>query len=467
MQKLGKRKAPAGQKQPDWLFPSNTASSATPKTQSENRLKNKKDQQLAKDLLKRRDAGEPPKATAPLQLLKLVYAFLNEYDFAKTARALKTESKGLGETVESSESGPSLSTIYEEWRGSRDQNKKTSGEASEAKPVKLGKTTEPESDTSDSESSSDESDVEMADAALTKDLSNKQPSSMSSSATSSSSGSDSDADEEAKPEVNGLKRKAVSSDESSSGSDSSDSDSDSDDGHKSKKLKPEVTLATPESDSSSDESSSESDSSSDDEIAEAKKSAAVDGSSDRESSSSDSESDSDSDSDSSTNSVAQKVPLPESDSDSSSESDNESSVEGDKKKPIIASDTSATLSDGPKKMSPSDSDPTSSSDSDANEKIEKTTVAKRVLSPPLPPSPAPKQLKKTNERFSRIPKDIKVEERLQSNAYVPYDYAQKAHEDLIVTRGKGFTKEKNKKKRGSYKGGYIDIEGKKGIKFDD
>jgi hypothetical protein len=82
------------------------------------------------------------------------------------------------------------------------------------------------------------------------------------------------------------------------------------------------------------------------------------------------------------------------------------------------------------------------------------------LSPPLPPDPVAKASKgKGNQRFSRIPENIK--------AYVPYDYAQKAHEDLIVTKGKGFTKEKNKKKRGSYRGGYIDVEGKKGIKFED
>ena len=37
-------------------------------------------------------------------------------------------------------------------------------------------------------------------------------------------------------------------------------------------------------------------------------------------------------------------------------------------------------------------------------------------------------------------------------------YGLKAHNDLIKTRGKGFTKEKNKKKRGSYKGGQIDME---------
>jgi SRP40, C-terminal domain len=50
---------------------------------------------------------------------------------------------------------------------------------------------------------------------------------------------------------------------------------------------------------------------------------------------------------------------------------------------------------------------------------------------------------------------------------VSYDYADSAHRDLVVTKGKGFTKEKQKKKRGAYKGGYIDTVGVKGIKFDD
>jgi SRP40, C-terminal domain len=54
-----------------------------------------------------------------------------------------------------------------------------------------------------------------------------------------------------------------------------------------------------------------------------------------------------------------------------------------------------------------------------------------------------------------------------SNAYVSYDYAERAYKDLSVTRGKGFTKEKNKKKRGSYRGGAIDIGGGKGFKFED
>jgi hypothetical protein len=50
---------------------------------------------------------------------------------------------------------------------------------------------------------------------------------------------------------------------------------------------------------------------------------------------------------------------------------------------------------------------------------------------------------------------------------VPMDYSKRAHEDLIVTKGKGFTKEKNKKKKNGFRGGLIDITEKKGIYFDD
>ncbi|EIN07138.1 hypothetical protein PUNSTDRAFT_70864, partial [Punctularia strigosozonata HHB-11173 SS5] len=37
------------------------------------------------------------------------------------------------------------------------------------------------------------------------------------------------------------------------------------------------------------------------------------------------------------------------------------------------------------------------------------------------------------------------------------DYGARASKDLIVTRGDGFRKEKNKKKRGSYRGGEITV----------
>ena len=60
-----------------------------------------------------------------------------------------------------------------------------------------------------------------------------------------------------------------------------------------------------------------------------------------------------------------------------------------------------------------------------------------------------KSIAKTSVPFKRIPENQVIDPRLASNAYVPYDYAHKAHEDLSVTKGKGFTMEKNKKKRGA------------------
>ena len=73
---------------------------------------------------------------------------------------------------------------------------------------------------------------------------------------------------------------------------------------------------------------------------------------------------------------------------------------------------------------------------------------------------------KPNAPFSRISVDQQVDPKFSSNKYVSYDYADKAHRDLIVTKGKNFTKEKNKKKRGAYRGGMIDT-ASRAIKFDD
>jgi hypothetical protein len=60
-----------------------------------------------------------------------------------------------------------------------------------------------------------------------------------------------------------------------------------------------------------------------------------------------------------------------------------------------------------------------------------------------------KQLKKEQVPFSRIPTNTKVDPKFSSNKYVSYDYADRAYQDLSITKGKGFTKEKNKKKRGT------------------
>jgi hypothetical protein len=495
MQKIGKRKTAAGQKQPDWLFPDNGKPTSASKSQNEKGLKNK-DKQLAKDLLKRRATGEPPKSAPAVQLLTLVEAFLSEYEFTGTRQALKTEIASRGETIEKIAGVPSLGKIYNEWnelKGGVSADKHVVQKQEKVVKKKKGKNAETSSSSSDSE----DTDVEMTDAPLAKKSSPKRSPSPSFSASSSSSDSADDEKEAVivkavspKPKAT-LKRKAPSSSSSSGSSSDSSSDSSSEDeAPKAKKLKPAQSSSSdsssdPDTDSSTNDkatkaengkalssssdsgSSSDSDSTSEDEALKAKKSKKAASSSGSGSSSTDS----DSDSDSSTNSVAAKVPLPDSDSESSSESDSDS--EGAEKKPPVSSDTSATLSDGPKKASldSDSSSDSSSSDSEADTKpakVARITTTARQLSPPLPPDPAAKlPKKKVNEPFSRIPKDVKVDPRLASNAFVPYDYAQKAHQDLIVTKGKGFTKEKNKKKRGSYKGGYIDVEGKKGIKFED
>ena len=127
-----------------------------------------------------------------------------------------------------------------------------------------------------------------------------------------------------------------------------------------------------------------------------------------------------------------------------------------------STDSSTTLNpNSPKKSiatkaasSSSSSTTSTSSDSDSSPAGPSTTATKRKRSASpqaaiAPNTPVAKPPKKQNTPFSRIPPDTKVDPKLASNAYVPNDYAEKAHHDLIVTKGKGFTKEKNKKKRGA------------------
>lgn len=69
--------------------------------------------------------------------------------------------------------------------------------------------------------------------------------------------------------------------------------------------------------------------------------------------------------------------------------------------------------------------------------------------------------------FSRINPNVEVHPNLVSNEYNAGNdnYGAKAHRDLVITRGEGFRKEKQKKKRGSYRGGTIDFE-TRSFKFD-
>ncbi len=130
-------------------------------------------------------------------------------------------------------------------------------------------------------------------------------------------------------------------------------------------------------------------------------------------------------------------------------------------------------------VSSSSSDPEASSSEPTKEslvvedpppKSSKTKSTKRKHNDESEDAPVSKKQaheeKKTNAPFERVPKDTPVDSRF-TNKYKSYDYADRAYQDLSVTKGKGFTKEKNKKKRGSYRGGAIDVGGGKGIKFED
>lgn len=473
------------------------------------------------DILKREiPIGAHHAQTKPLPsvaLLNAIARYFAEIGFVATGRVLTTERQGRSTIdgwkdntkIKADKRWPTLGKIFKDWE--------MKWEADNARSSSSEEDSSGEEDTSSEEESSsgEDSDIEMQDAPSAGRESANNPTSSSYSCSSS----DSDADDEKEvvfkaaplnPKTKNLKRKPASL---SSGSSSSSED----ETPKTKKAKVvEAKVAekkvastkrkSPSPSSDSSDSSSSDSSSSEDEAPKAKKAkvsetkvveikaAAAKEASSSSSSDSDSDSSSESDSGCSTAAVATKTPLPQSDSsDSSSASDSESgdSMKGEKQEKQAKKDstaTSVTLSDK-KSSSPASDSPSSDSDSDSSsseseseaatrsksgdkvvKEATKATTVKTVLEPaPLPPNPAillPKQ-KKTNRPFSRIPENIKLDPRLASNAFVPYDYAQKAHEDLIVTKGKSFTKEKNKKKRGSYRGGPIDVHGKKGIKFED
>ena len=400
------------------------------------------------------------RSDAPGPLLNLVQSFLSEHGYTEAASKLQAETN-TSATAAAPKDLPNLTTLYEQWE-------KTAKDTPEAMDVddKSAASSDDSSDSSsasDSDSSDDSSDSDDDNApkkAAARDVDSDSSSSSSDSSSDSDSDSDSE-DEQAKPK----RATSVASSSASSSSSSSDSDSSSDDDDAAK-------VPLPESDSSSSSSSSDSsdsDSSSESESeAEAKnkkskvpakkgkKAASVSSSSSSSSSSSDSSSDSDS-------------------SSSESESDAVAVKKTSKKAAAKDSDSSSSSSD-------SSSSESESSDSEKEDKESKSDSS-RTVGPASPPAPTsdnkrkhagspgedgqPKKKNHVENRFQRVKPDYYVDPKFASNEYVSYDYADRAHADLIVTKGKGFTKEKNKKKRGSYRGGMIDTSGGKGIKFDD
>ncbi|OTA89538.1 hypothetical protein M434DRAFT_14551 [Hypoxylon sp. CO27-5] len=436
----------------------------------------KKTQKAAKPAASSASASASRGDAPPTQLMDLVESFLSDQGFDNAHREFQKHraKKGWKEDAkkQKEKTHHSLVSVFQTWKTFSSQSN-TPVLPKEDPIQKITKVSSSSSDDSSSESESDSDDsqdVAMDDAPAADESSSSESSSSDDSSSESDSESESD-EEEAKPAkpatgvvkngVNPLKRKAKSDSESSSESDSDEdmSDSSSEEGKRPQTKRAKTTESSDESSSSSSSDSSDDESSEDEDEAEPKATSKSSADNDESSSSSESDSDeSDSESDEEPKvdlKEAAQVPLPESGS-SSSESESESDSET-KKAQRVTKDSTMNNSTG--------------SDS---------SVTLDTISPdaPLPPDPTAlksnnrgkngaKNPRGQNQPFSRIRKDVSIDPRLSSNAYVSHGYGEKAHQDLIVTKGKGFTKEKNKKKRGSYKGGPLDIHKSRSIKFDD
>jgi hypothetical protein len=496
-QKKKKKSAPDAP-QPKWLFPPDEENPVlNPKARTPEEVQQEREErEKSLDYMKRRVHAVPDRPAPPPELLTLVGIFLTDFGFNSTSRLFTNERTGrsilngwgydVGEKIE--KGTPTLEQIYRDWyrewkikklatdeTSSSESGSETSDSDSEAG-VKTQVNGVDSSD-DDSEASSDGlggSDVEMKEAPKAKGKKGKAVK-KSSRSSSSSSTSDSDADDEKeqkKPKtkvasttqakakksvadakitpvkptvaamVNKLKRKASSSDEDSDSSESSEEEKPA----KKTKTSAKTSTAAARLPASPSDSSSEDSDNSDDSEEEVKANVPT---------------------------VKANVSTVEtkaqSDSSSSESSESESSEEEERQPknvgkivpsiPKASSDSSATVNGDVKQAAISSESGTSSSATSGSESSE-ATPAKKTL--------ATKEKKHTGAKLTPLAElSAKGIQGHVSNQYQSYEYADKAYQDLSVTRGKGFTKEKNKKKRGSYRGGTIDTSGGKAYKFED
>ena len=484
-----KKKNAPDRPQPAWLFPPDEENPVlNPKVLTEEEKQKLYDERTAAiKFLKHKALTAPMKTAPPTQLLTLIAAFLGSYGFNSTSRLFTLErnarkkldgwSDDVGAKLE--KGMPDLVKIYKdwskEWHERRELNMTSSDEDDDAvtKRAKMVKKKQKLKDeeingaedtsSSGSEGSSSDGDGTEIKTERVSPKNNVKPKVHSS---SSSSTSDSDADDEtekpgvisaAKATVSGLinklKRKAPSS-ASSPAESSSDSDSDfdtssSDAPKKKKKVADKKNeVKTSQSGSTSKASTTS-------------KKDSLKGVVRKASSSSGSSSEASSVKKDSSGPTVVKPAL--------NGIKPSKFLENLKQKPVdgrqSSTESSTTLNAlSPKKTeaskptaaasasSSSSGSSSASSGSESESPAAKNSPSKRKRSPspkPTTSSANSKVPKKTNTPFSRIPQDTKVDPKLASNAYVPYDYAEKAHQDLSVTKGRGFTKEKNKKKKGA------------------
>jgi hypothetical protein len=523
-QKKKKKNAP-DKPQPAWLFPpdeENPVLNPKPKT-GEDTIRETQEREKALNYMKRRVHAVPDRPAPPPQLLTLVGIFLTDFGFNSTSRLFTNERKArqelngwedaIGKKIE--KGTPTLESIYRDWyrewkikqkdeTSSSESGSETSSESDSGVELSTKPAINSSSD-DDSEASPDGlggSDVEMKDPTKGKKGKGKNKRILASSSASTTSESDADDEDEkvksaftvskkaanivkqpvSRPAVgamiNSLKRKASSSSSESSESGSSSGEEKPPQNKKAKTTsnpatappikKIDNTLTAEESSSSPSGSSSTSET----EISSAPKKTstkagkglasqksikptpAPDSSESASSSASESESDSEPDPALPASTTEAKIPAKATAQPASlvqpPSSDSSATINGDSKKP------SASIS------SASEHSSATSSESSGSDSRSPSEFSKK---------PGLQKTNKKDEGAKQTPLAAlsanAKEDSYISNKYQNYDYAERAYKDLSVTRGKGFTKEKNKKKRGSYRGGTIDTAGGKSFKFED
>ena len=446
-QKKKKKNAP-DRPQPTWLFPPDEDNPVlNPKAKTPEEIAQQKvDRAKALDYIKRRVHGAPDRPAPPAQLLTLIGIFLTDFGFSSTSRLFTNERKARQELKgwedaigKPTETGiPKLEQVYRDWYNewqithADDTSSSGSGSASsdseEEVTTKSKKTTKKSGATKIKSEDPVNSDISMDDVDGTSNKGATKEASVSSS--SSSSDSDADDEEESKPKtksksgkksskstakptakvlINNLKRKArEASADSSSGSVSTKDEQPA----RTKKAKTNGSVR-PEANPAS-----------------GKKSNIFDvGSSPDASSSGSSKEDNHEGSH-----LANGVALPQ--------TSNPRLSHTQAPEAQAEEDESADLSSSDGGVSP----------------LKVTAQPSETVKDKEPKGAKPTPLAELSARAS--------DGSYISNKYVPNAYADRAYQDLSVTRGKGFTKEKNKKKKKSYRGA-IDLSGGKGFKFED
>ncbi|KAG8530908.1 uncharacterized protein KY384_004265 [Bacidia gigantensis] len=506
-----KKKHAPDRPQPAWMFPPDEENPVlNPVIKPEEQIRKEQEKHNASiDFLQHKVFNAPMKKPPPGLLITLVGAFLSSYGFDGASRLYTAQILARNRLDEwKIEIGqelpkefPPLIQVFKEWHAGYqidnevDETSSSDSDDSHATRHRKGKskaakatrvTLEVEQHAKDEASSSEGSDSDSSDddssdvdtggrspkGKAQKPEKASKPQSGSSSVSNSGSSSDSDSDMDDATEPAGISLPDIGSSIKAGTSDNA------------------VTSKAGSSDNESSDSSSDSESNSDSEsqvtaetdsykspMASIEKASQAKVQKSDTSSSNGTSSDSDSDSESDSGRL---VNLPRHTAGSKIESNLAT-----EKQPRVGSDSSETLqaSSARKKStdntSLSSSSPSSSSasspDPNPDESTDGLPAAQTYSSTIAPskrkrsasPSTTKKAAKKINAPFQRIASDTKVDSRFASNAYQPYEYADRAHQDLSITRGRDFTKEKNKKKRGSYRGGPIDVNGGKGVKIDD